>query len=411
MNKILTVLKNEFITVVSRRSFILTLILIPLTGFIILMVVSGLQKKAGIDTQALVQNMFAPEVKNSIEGFVDQSGLMKLIPPGDENNLIRMDSEDGAKEAIEAGTINAYYVIPQDFLESGDILYIRPDFNPLGGSTQSSPINALVAYNLTDGNLDLAYRVQNPINANELDISNTVQRDTNNWLTFFLPYAITFLFYIVILSASSLLLNSITNEKQNRVMEILMTSVTPTQMLTGKIIALGLAGLLQTVVWLGAGILMLRYSGSAFALSSAFQLPVTVLIWGIIFFILGYALYASLMAGIGALVPNMREASQLTTIVILPMVVPLILITTLIQSPDSPLSMFLSLFPFTSPVSMMTRISATTVPFWQIAISIILLAATAVLLVRACAGLFRAQNLLSGRTVTAKEFLRALAGK
>jgi ABC-2 type transport system permease protein len=253
--------------------------------------------------------------------------------------------------------------------------------------------------------------VQNPINANELDLSNTMQRDTNNWLTFFLPYAITFLFYIVILSASSLLLNSITNEKQNRVMEILMTSVTPTQMLTGKIIALGLAGLLQTVVWLGAGILMLRYSGSAFALSSAFQLPITVLIWGIIFFILGYSLYASLMAGIGALVPNMREASQLTTIVILPMVVPLIFITTLIQSPDSPLSMFLSLFPFTSPVSMMTRISASTVPFWQIAISIILLAATAVLLVRACAGLLRAQNLLSGRTVTAKDFLRALAGK
>jgi ABC-2 type transport system permease protein len=182
-------------------------------------------------------------------------------------------------------------------------------------------------------------------------------------------------------------------------------------MLTGKIIALGATGLLQTVVWLGSGLLMLRFSGSAFALSAAFQLPVSILVWGIIFFLLGYALYASLMAGIGALVPNLREASQLTTIVILPMVVPLMLISALIQTPNSPLSTFLSIFPFTSPVSMMTRLAATTVPLWQIAISIVLLAATAVLLVRASASLFRAQNLLSGRSVSAKGFLRALAGK
>jgi ABC-2 type transport system permease protein len=296
-------------------------------------------------------------------------------------------------------------------LESGDIIYVRPDFNPMGGSTQSSSIQALVAYNLTDGNLDLAYRVQNPINVTEVDIANTTQRESSNWLTFFLPYIITFLFYIVILTSSTLLLNTISNEKQNRVMEILMTSVTPRQLLTGKIIALGLVGLLQTVVWLGSGLLMLRFSGSAFALSSAFQLPVSVLAWGILFFIFGYALYASLMAGIGALVPNLREASQLTTIVILPMIIPLMFISALINTPDSPISVFFSLFPFTSPVGMMTRLSATNVPLWQTGLSILLLAATAVILVRASAGLFRAQNLLSGKSVSTRDFFKALAGK
>jgi ABC-2 type transport system permease protein len=206
-------------------------------------------------------------------------------------------------------------------------------------------------------------------------------------------------------------LNSITSEKQNRVMEILMTSITPRQMLTGKIIALGLAGLLQTVVWLGSGLLMLRYSGSAFALSSAFLLPASTLLWGVVFFVLGYALYASLMAGIGALVPNMREASQLTTIVIMPMIVPLIFISTLTTTPNSPLSVFLSLFPLTSPVSMMTRLSGATVPLWQIGIAALLLAVSVVLLVRASAGLFRAQNLLSGSSVSTKNFIKALVGK
>jgi ABC-2 type transport system permease protein len=194
-------------------------------------------------------------------------------------------------------------------------------------------------------------------------------------------------------------------------MEILLTSLTPSQVLTGKIIALGLTGLLQTVVWLGAGLLMLRYSGRAFALSAAFQLPLSIMAWGVLFFIFGYAVYASFMAGIGALVPSLREASQLTTVVILPMIIPLVFISALINTPNSPLSIFLSIFPLTAPVSMMTRLSATQVPFWQASLALLLLALTAVFLVRASASLFKAQNLLTGQTFTVAGFLKALAGK
>lgn len=411
MNKIITVLKNEFQTVVMRKSFILTLVLIPLTGFIVLLIVSGLQKSSGVEAGEILGNLFSPDEEQTAEGYIDLSGLMETIPPGDEDLLVKMNSEKDAVDAVHAGTISAYYVIPEDFMETGDIVYVRPDYNPMGGSEQSGAIEALVAYNLTGGNLELTYRIQDPLNLTEVDTSNAMARESENWLTYVLPYVITYLFYIVILTSSTLLLNSITGEKQNRVMEILMTSITPRQMLTGKIIALGLVGLLQTVVWLGSGLLMLSYSSNVFALSSAFVLPASTLLWGIVFFILGYALYASLMAGIGALVPNMREASQLTTIVIMPMIVPLIFISPLTTTPNSPLSVFLSLFPFTSPVSMMTRLSAATVPFWQIGIAVLLLAASVVLLVRASAGLFRAQNLLSGSSVSAKSFLKALAGK
>ncbi len=410
MKNALLVLKNEFITVVTRKSFLLTLILIPLTSFILLLVVSGLQK-GGTDTSSLLENVFQPGIDNPLEGFVDHSGLMKAIPPDMSDALNRYNSEPEARQSLSEGIIGAYYIIPAEFLETGDIICIRPDFNPFGSSTRSGSIDTLVAYNLTSGDLNLASRLQNPTNTIEVDLSNQVQRDSGHWLTFFLPYIVTFLFYIVIMTSSSLMLSSVTNEKQNRVMEILMTSITPRQMLTGKIIALGLVGLLQTVVWLGAGLLMLRFSGKAFALGAAFQLPVSILAWGILFFIFGYAVYASLMAGIGALVPSLREASQLTTIVILPMIIPLMFISTLINTPDSPLATFLSIFPLTSPVSMMTRLSATQVPMWQVLTALGLLAATAWLLVRASASLFKAQNLLTGQSLSTMGFIKALVGK
>ena len=410
MKKTLLILKNEFLNIVTRRSFLLTLILLPVTSFVILVIISGIQKTSGIDAGEAIGNLFTPQQEQTLEGFVDYSGMIKSIPPGNETLVKQFNTEEDAIEAIQSGKITAYYLIPEDYLNSGEVFYIRPDFNPLSAVSETSPVYALLAYNLLEGNLDLAYRLQNPINVTTIDLSGS-QRDEQNWLTFFLPYVITFLFYIVILTSSSLMLNSVSTEKVNRVMEILLTSVTPQELLTGKIIALGLTGLLQTVVWLGAGLLLLNFSGRSFPLAASIHLPPTILLWGVFFFLFGYAVYASLMAGIGALVPNLREGSQLTTLVIMPLIVPLIFISSLLQTPDSPLALFLSIFPFTSPVTMMTRLSATAVPIWQILISLALLALTAWVFVRASARLFKTQNLLTGQSVNVFGFIKALIGR
>ena len=327
-----------------------------------------------------------PQAESSLEGYVDQSGLVKRNPPGYEDLLVGFENEDGARAALDQGTITAYYIIEPTYLETGNVIYVRPDFNPMGATMNTSPVDALMAYALTGGDIQLAYRVQNPVNVTKIHLDEQQTRDQNNPLTFFLPYVVTFLFYGVILASSTLMLNSVTNEKQNRVIEILMTSVKPIEILTGKIFALGIAGLLQTVVWTGSGYLMLLFSNNRFALGDAFKLPPSVLVWGIVFFLLGYAVYASLMAGVGALVPNLREASQLTTVIIMPLIVPLMFISVMINAPNSPLAVALSLFPLTSPVSMMTRLAATTVPFWQSGLAAVLLAITAFLLVQAAPG-------------------------
>jgi ABC-type Na+ efflux pump, permease component len=411
-NKTFLVFRNELISTLTRKSFLVTLFLLPLVGFVIMFIVSGIQKSSGADAGSLFNNLMVPGVKNTLEGFVDHSGLATKIPEGYQYRLTRFDTEAEAQQALNAKKITAYYVIDKDYLDNGKIIYVRPDFNPLGGSIQSASIDALMAYNLTGGNLELYYRVQNPVVTTTKTIdTSTPDRDQNSPLTFFLPYIVTFLFYIVIITSASLLLNNITSEKQNRMMEVLMTSVTPREMLTGKIIALGIAGLLQTIVWSGSGLILLRYSGRALAVADAFQLPTSILLWGILFFIFGYGVYASLMAGVGALVPSMREASQLTTVVILPLILPLMFISILIQSPNSTLAVIFSLFPLTSPVAMMTRLAATQVPLWQIGLALVLLVLTALYFIRAAASLFRAQNLLSGKSISARAFIRALAGK
>jgi ABC-2 type transport system permease protein len=222
---------------------------------------------------------------------------------------------------------------------------------------------------------------------------------------------VTMLFYIIILSAASLLLSSVAKEKENRVIEILMMSLTPRQLLTGKIVGLGLMGLVQTIAWVGTGRVLLAFSGTTFNIPIAFQLPASFLVWALIFFLLGYAVYASLMAGLGALVPNLREASQATILVIFPLIIPIFLLSILIEQPNGMLAVILSVFPLTSPVAMMTRLASGEVPFWQIMLAVVFLALTAVFVVRSVARMFRAQTILSGQPFSRKVFFQALLGK
>jgi ABC-2 type transport system permease protein len=408
MNKTLIVLKHEMLTILRSKSFILTLILIPLVSFIVILVAGNLQ---GSTQGEAIAEIITPRVEVENQGLVDESGLILEIPTEMSVRLRQFMDVGAAEIALESGEIGAYYVIPDDYMQRGIVYYYRPDFNPVGGMGQTVNINGLIQYNLLTDQTELLVRIQNPLQLETMILSPEPQRDPASGLTFFLPYGVTFLFYLFILGSASLMLNSVTNEKQNRVMEMLLTSMTPIQLMTGKIVALGLVGLLQTVVWTSAGYFLLRLSGRTFALPEEFQLPVSIIFWGVVFFILGYAIYASLMAGVGALVPNLREASQATFLVIIPLIIPLMFVSLLIQRPHAVASIILSLFPLTAPVAMMTRLAATQVPIWQLLLASGLQILTAILIIRSVAGLFRAQNLLSGQSFNLKVFFQAITNR
>lgn len=410
MNKTLLVLRHEIFTVVSRPSFLFGVFGIPLLGALAFFVAGRINQNQS--AQSVVQQIMTNPPAQLAEGYVDQAGIIQALPAGmPEGLLVAYPDEAAARAALDAGEIGDYYIVPADYIASGEIIQVRPDFNPLSGFSQSDMFEWVVRVNLLGGDAQLAALSNGPLDLQQVNLSPEPQRDENNALTFFLPYGVTMLFYIVILGAASLLLSSVTKEKENRIMEVLMISVTPQQLLTGKIIGLGVVGLLQTIVWVGAGRALLAAGGRTFNLPETFQLPPSFLVWGLVFFLLGYAVYASLMAGLGALVPNLREASQATMVVILPLMVPLFLINVLIELPHGAVSTALSLFPLSAPVVMMTRLSAGGVPWWHPPLAAVLTALTAALVVRAAAGMFRAQALLSGQPFSIKLFFKALVGK
>lgn len=401
---------HELRTVFTSRSFIITLFVLPLIGFLVFTFVTNLNKGEEGGPNALT-GLFMPPEQTLPEGYIDMGNLIRSIPEDAREHVIAFINEDAAKNALLKGEIGAYYIIPLDIVADGRIIYVPADYNPLSSELQSGWVQTVIKYNLVGGNLNLTYRLNNPLNVDQQVLSNPEARNPENPLTFLLPYIVTMLYYIIILTSSSLLLNSVAKEKQNRMIEVLMTSITPLQLLSSKIVALGIAGLLQTIVWSGLGLLLLRISGRNMELGSSFQLPFSILLWGILFFLLGYGLYASLMAGVGALVPNLREAGSVTTIIIMPLIIPMIFINQLITNPDGVMATVLSIFPLTAPVSMMSRLASGPVPIWQMALALFLCAATTLLIIRAVAGMFRAQNLLSGQAFSFSIFMKALIGK
>lgn len=412
MNKTLTILKTEFINTVTRRSFLITLILVPLLPALIL---GGISLFGGDNAEGGSEGggLFQPQPQSSLaEGYIDQSSIIQLPEWIEPNSLIAFTSEDQAKEALRAGEISGYYVIPADFLETGSVRFVNEEFNPFSSLDATSNMDNVIRYSLLGADSEQFSIYSYPLSVQWTDQEpDTVERDMNNPLSFYLPYGVTMLLYILILTSASLMMTSVAKEKENRVMEILISSVKPRQLLTGKILGLGLVGLLQTVVWMGTGFLLLRLGGNTLNIPESLQLPTELLIWSIVFFLLGYLLYATIMAGVGALVPNIKEATQATVIIILPLLVPLTLISLIIETPNATLPVILSLFPFTAPITILTRMAVTPIPLWQILTAVALLAGTIVILIRAVAGMFRAQILLTGQKFSLGAYLRTLLGK
>ena len=413
MNKTLTILKTEFINTITRRSFLITLILVPLVPALILGGISLFGRNdaaSSPDGGGAVQTQ--PESLLAA-GYLDEANIIEQLPSWIEpGSLLAFDTEDQAKQALLSGEISGYYVIAPDYLETGAIRYVNKEFNPLSSMESSGPINSVIRYNLLGADPAKFAVYSNPLALKVTNLDpNSVNRDSDNPLSFYLPYGVTMLLYFLILTSASLMMTSVAKEKENRVMEILISSVKPRQLLTGKILALGLVGLLQTAVWMGSAFLMLRLGGSTLNIPADLQLPPELLIWSLVFFLLGYLFYATIMAGVGALVPNIKEATQATTVIILPMLIPLVLISMIIETPNATLPVVLSLIPFTAPVTILTRMAVGPVPLWQILVAIVLLVGAIILLVRAVSGMFRAQVLLTGQKFSLGGYLRALFGK
>jgi ABC-2 type transport system permease protein len=415
MRKFLLVLKHEVITTLGRRSFQYTTFGISLIAFMIFGIAVLLKSNAfrpGVDRLAASESIESQELESRSEGYVDYSGLIRSIPESVPPTALQaFPDETAAKKALEGGKIRLYYLIPENYIKTGEIVIVRPDFNPLSTQTESNLIQWVLQVNLLGGDTHLANQLKSPLDMQVVVLEEAPQRPQENPLIFFLPFGVTLFFYITILMSASLLLSSITKDKQNRMLEVLMVSLTPQQILSGKILGLGVVGLIQTAVWIGTSYVLLRLSGRSLQMPFEFQLQPNFIVWAFIFFVLGYGLYASLMASIGALASNLREASQLAFVLLLPMMIPLLTITVFIRYPNGVLATGLSLFPLTAPVTMLTRLATVDVPSWQVILSLSLIIMTTFLILRLVARMFRAQVLLSGQPLNIQRLITALVAR
>jgi ABC-2 type transport system permease protein len=198
-------------------------------------------------------------------------------------------------------------------------------------------------------------------------------------------------------------------EKENRLIEVLLSSVSTRQLLFGKVLGLGAAGLVQVAVWLVSLPLLLALASSVFGgFFSGIQIPANFIVLGLVYFLLGYALFAVLSAATGAVSPSAKEGQQLASIYTLLSVAPLWFSSTLILFPNSPVWVALSIFPITAPVVVMFRLGLTAIPAWQVAVSIavMLLFTTGMLLV--AVRIFRTYLLMYGKRPGLGVILRSL---
>jgi ABC-2 type transport system permease protein len=408
--KIWLVLKYELVSLLRKPGYLILAFGLPLVGVLVLAAIS----QTGSDSAS--EDSEPAQIQP--EGFVDQAGIINELPADlPEGVLVRFLDEEQANEALAEERIAAYYMVPSDFLDTGELIYVHPSLNPLASGQQDWIMRRALLFGLVGSDAALTDHIWDPVALEEIDLSAMeaglegdcarpgMECDANPLIRM-LPMLVLVFFFVALTNGSSLLLRSVSGEKQNRLVEILASSINPHQLMTGKILGLGIASLIAFSAWVAAAIAALKLSQPDLPLE--FEVPGSLLPWAIMFFLLGFAFYASLMAGIGAFVPSVKETTKAAWIVMGPMLVGYLIGVFGMESPHGVLMTVLSLFPITSPLNMVQRLTTGEVPNWQPVLAIILLGVAVFFALKAAGRLFRAQHLLSGQPFSVKVVLGAL---
>lgn len=330
--------------------------------------------------------------------------------------LVKFGDREAALAALRSREIDRVYVVPPGYLDTGAIeTYQGADTGlNIARSRSARALASLLTRSLLAGRLGdrERARVEEPIDggasptyAVAADGSITPIDRTERIARLAIPGVFAILLLMSLMTSSGYLLQGVSEEKENRVIEIILSSVRPDQLLLGKLLGLGAAGLLQLLVWV-------TVTGMATTLAAAAALAfldLTLFLSCFAFFVLGFLLLGSLMTGTGALGTNARESQQLAAIwSVLTILPPALTWMTILEEPNGWLARALGWFPLTGPITMMMRLATGKVPVWDVAVAILLLACGIYLALRLTAGLFRLGLLMYGKRPSLREILRQL---
>jgi len=348
-------------------------------------------------------------------GYVDYTGTFTPPLPQYAGEFIPYAEEQAARAALIAGDIPGYLVIPTDYMATGQVIGYTKGRGISGAmAVDSDEVEAFLVAHLLAGQVDpaLQERVTNPAKVSIVTLSEGAEAGQSDvWAilsSFVLPIVFTMMLSITIFVSAGFLLQGVGEEKERRVIEILISSLTPTELLAGKILGLGAVGLTQILVWFGTGWALMGGVAVVFAVAGVLPFGVGTLILALIYFLLGYLLFATLMAAVGSLGTTAREGQQLAGFFSMAAFVPMWFMGFIMTNPNSLLARILSYFPLTAPTMVLLRLGMGEVPAVDIAISLVVLIAAIVFCLWGGAKIFRMGLLTYGKRPSIKEIWRAL---
>ena len=390
MSKWRIIAKHEYLTNIKRKEFLFVTFGIPL--FII----------AILGISFILIGVGGHDEENKI-GYVDRTGLF------DSSNLTKYNDEELARKDLLENKITNYFVIPENYTATGKIIIFSSKKNFADNMKIEDQIrNFLIDNLLKNEPSNIIERIKKPMNSEYFTLNEKGLKSEDSGFTIvLLPLVFSMLFSLSIFASSGFLLQSVIEEKENRIMEVILSSVSHKDLLIGKIIGLGALGLTQILIYLiGATAIILINPLALYLIISQIHISIPLLAAGIIYFILGYVVFAGIMAGVGAIATTSREGQQIAVIFSLTGSFPFMFSQFIITKPNEIFTKALSIFPLTSPITMIMRLSITDVPLYEIIISIIVLVVSAYFIVEMSVRIFRASLLMYGKKPTIKELIK-----
>ena len=402
MSKTILIIRHEFRRMVTRRLFIIITLGLPLLAVL------------AIGVFQVVGNISQPAPAEELAfGYIDEAGGFSSFTKQEGISLIPFETQDSAKQALIKGEITEYFVIPADYITTGVInRYTLNRELDIPSRTQRVMNNFLVNNLLHDKiTPQVISRVQSPMQlvSTRLTPTGEVATEQGGPEAFIIPYIFSLLLMMSIFFSAGYLLEGLGEEKENRVMEILLSSVSPAQLLAGKVLGLGAGGLVQILVWLISAPLILNVASTTIGgFAGSLQIPPNFIVLGIVYFILGYLLFGVLMAGVGAISPTTREAQQLVPIFSIAAISPFWFLPLIFNNPNHTIARVLTIFPLTAPVTVMARLGLTDIAIWELGLSITLLTVSVVGGLILAAKVFRIYLLMYGKRPGLGELIRSL---
>jgi ABC-2 type transport system permease protein len=413
--KAMYVIRREYTENIRRKAFIITTFLVPIimsSFFAIPMMFATMEPQKVARVVVLDQTgTLAPEFVAALNDTLKngQRAYNTTIVPA---TGAAFESARAAQiSAIERGEADIALTIPAGVLKGEKASYItreQRNYNVLD-RFQKVLNDVVLKQRLAADGLDYQHvkdlTTQVDIDMNQITAQGNVEKKT-----FMAEYGVVFIFVMLLFSSIQswgvTIAKSIVEEKGSRIIEVLLSAVTPRDLIIGKLVGVGMAGITQLAIWTVVG-LTITGGGLAFALAKMgpLHIPPVTFLYFIIFFVLGFMLFSSLYMVIGAVSSTEQDAQQMQVLVTLPMLVPIMSLMLFMQNPSSPLAIGMSLFPPFTPMVMMARIILLTPPMWQILLAIGLMLVTIFLSVTFSARIFRVGILMHGKRPNLRELI------